>query len=142
MVILCIFIKPNGWHSWSLKILDIKNWFPFNFAKKLLGRYFVVQFIILNPWKVPWNWIVFCQNSFAISPGLLYHLIIRNSGRLPNEAFTSSSVVFSKQWLNGLKITNWVDWPKHVKLLADISFHSDLQKIVLSNLKLFSCACN
>ena len=31
--ILCIFIKPNVWYSWSLKILAIKRWFPFNFAK-------------------------------------------------------------------------------------------------------------
>ena len=27
------------------------------------------QFVILNPWKVPWNWIAFYQNSFGISPG-------------------------------------------------------------------------
>ena len=32
---LCIFIKPNVWYSWSLKILAIKRWFPFNFAKNL-----------------------------------------------------------------------------------------------------------
>ena len=35
--ILCIFIKPNVWYSWSLKILAIKRWFPFNFAKILQG---------------------------------------------------------------------------------------------------------
>ena len=40
--ILCIFIKPNVWYSWSLKILAIKRWFPFNFAKTLQGRHFVV----------------------------------------------------------------------------------------------------
>ena len=40
--ILCIFIKPNVWYSWSLKILAIKRWFPFNFAKILQGRHFVV----------------------------------------------------------------------------------------------------
>ena len=42
-----------------------------------------LQFIIFNPWKVPWNWIVFYQNSFVISPGLLYHLIRRNTGGPP-----------------------------------------------------------
>ena len=26
-------------------------------------------FVIFNPWKVPWNWIAFYQNSFVISPG-------------------------------------------------------------------------
>ena len=40
--ILCIFIKPNVWYLWSLKILAIKRWFPFNFAKILQGRHFVV----------------------------------------------------------------------------------------------------
>ena len=40
--ILCIFIKPNVWYSWSLKILAIKRWFPFNFAKILQGFHFVV----------------------------------------------------------------------------------------------------
>ena len=48
------------------------------------------------------------QNSFLMSPGLLYHLIRRESGRLANEAFTSNSIVSLRQWLNGLKITNCV----------------------------------
>ena len=34
------------------------------------------QFVIFNPWKVPWNWIAFYQNSFVTSPGLFYHLIL------------------------------------------------------------------
>ena len=48
------------------------------------------QFLIFNPWKYPWNWIAFYQNSFVISPGLLCHLIRRDSGRLANGAFTSN----------------------------------------------------
>ena len=40
--ILWIFIKPNIWYSWRLKILAIKRWYPFNFAKILQGRHFVV----------------------------------------------------------------------------------------------------
>ena len=40
--ILWIFIKPNVWYSWSFKILAIKRWFPFDFAKILQGHYFVV----------------------------------------------------------------------------------------------------
>ena len=59
------------------------------------------QFVILSPWKVPWNWIAFYQNSFV------YHLIRPDSGWLANEVFTSNPIVSSKQWLNGLKITNW-----------------------------------
>ena len=30
-------------YSWSLKILAIKRWFPFNFAKKLQGHHYVVE---------------------------------------------------------------------------------------------------
>ena len=48
--ILCIFIKPNVWYSWSLKILAIKRWFLFNYGgstKKLqtFSRHFF--------WKQP-----------------------------------------------------------------------------------------
>ena len=64
------------------------------------------QFVIFNPWKGPWNWIVFYQNSFVISPGFLYHLISRDSGGLASEAFTSNPTASSKQCFNGLKITN------------------------------------
>ena len=42
LLILCILIKPNVWYLWSLKILAIKRWFPFNFAKILQDRHFVV----------------------------------------------------------------------------------------------------
>ena len=56
------------------------------------------QFLIFNPWKVPWNWIAFSQNSFFTSPGLLWHLMRRDSVRLAHEAFTSNPIV------NGLKI--------------------------------------
>ena len=40
--ILRVFIKPNVWYLWSLKMLAIKRWFPFNFAKILQHRPFVV----------------------------------------------------------------------------------------------------
>ena len=30
--ILCIFIKPNVWYFWSLKMLAIKTWFLFSFT--------------------------------------------------------------------------------------------------------------
>ena len=49
----------------------------------------------------------FSQNSFVISPGLLYQLIRRYTGRLANEVFMSSPIVSSKLFpLSGLKITN------------------------------------
>ena len=40
--ILCNFIKPNVWYSWSLKLLAIKRRFPFQFAKILQDRHFLV----------------------------------------------------------------------------------------------------
>ena len=40
--ILCIFIKPNVWCSWSLKILAIKRWLLINFVKVLQDRHFAV----------------------------------------------------------------------------------------------------
>ena len=55
------------------------------------------QFVIFNPWKLPWNWIAFYQNSFVISPGSLYHLIRRDYGRLANEPFTSNPIASLKQ---------------------------------------------
>ena len=56
-----------------------------------------LQFVIFNPWKLPWNWIAYYRNSFVISPGLLYHLIRRDYGGLANEAFTSNLIVSLKQ---------------------------------------------
>ena len=50
--------------------------------------------------------MAFYQNYFVMSPGLLYHLIRRDYGRLANEVFTSNPIVSLKQQLNGLKITN------------------------------------
>ena len=65
------------------------------------------QFVTFSPWKVPWNWIAFYQNSFLISPGLFYHLIRHDTGWLENQVFTPNPIVSSKQQLKGLKITNW-----------------------------------
>ena len=38
----CIFNESNVWYLWSLEILGITWWFPFNFTKILQGRHFVV----------------------------------------------------------------------------------------------------
>ena len=43
---------------------------------------------------------------FCYIPGLLYHLIRRDTGPLANEEFTSNVIVSLKQELRGLKITN------------------------------------
>ena len=44
---------------------------------------------------------------FCYITWFIIHLIRPDSGRLANEAFTTNPIASSKQWLNGLKITNW-----------------------------------
>ena len=44
---------------------------------------------------------------FCYVTWLLYQLIRSDTGRLANEAFMSSPIVSFKQYLNGLKVTNW-----------------------------------
>ena len=81
----------------------------FNSTGLFMGWKLQTQPIISNPWKVPRNYIAFSQKSFVLSPGLLYHLIRRDSGRLANKVFTSNPIFSLKEYLNGLKITNWTD---------------------------------
>ena len=85
----------NFWWLWLLLYCIYRNvCLIFNCFKWLL---FVLLFVIFNPWKVSWNWIAFSQNSFFVSPGLLYYLIRSDTGQLANEAFTSNTTVSSKQ---------------------------------------------
>ena len=42
LLLLCTCIKVNVLYPWSLKLLAIKRWFVFKFAKILLGRHFVM----------------------------------------------------------------------------------------------------
>ena len=107
----------------------------------------VIQFVIFNPWKLPWNWISFYQNSFVASPGLLYHLIRRDYGRLANEAFTSNPIVSLKQWFNGLKITNWISMILliyflliHIIMITGLKLNNWLiqqEKMIKKNLKIY-----
>ena len=79
-------------------LIQYKNFIKLNLGCFWSFRYFYpIPFVIFNPWKLPWNWIAFSQISFVISPGLLYHLIRRDTGRHANEAFTSNPIVTLKQ---------------------------------------------
>ena len=53
--------------------------------------------------------------------------------------------ITTKRWFNFAKILQCRHFvkagPKNFKLLGDISLDSSFQKIVLSSLLLFSCAC-
>ena len=88
---------------------EMKEGYKLSFVKRYFAK-LLGQFIIFDPWKVPWNWKAFSWNSFVISPSFFYHLIRRDNGLLANEAFSSDPIVSSKQWLNCLKITIWGDW--------------------------------
>ena len=107
---------------WRRHVVTQQGWIDF------FTQPFVTQFLIFNPWKVPWKWIAFYQNYFVISPGLLYHLIRRDSGWLAKEAFISNAIVSSKRWLNGLKITNWT-----VRFPANLLFWVCQSSAVLLN---------
>ena len=84
-----------------------------------------IQFVIFNRRKVPWNWIAFSQISLVVSPGLLNHLIRRDTGRLAKRplrqillfllsSWTSSESLMYVQFtscvygVSGLKITNCI----------------------------------
>ena len=85
--------------SWNFQDFIKNRNMPWNSLLVHISKEFdriYLQFVIFNPWKIPWNWIAFYQNSFVLSPGSLYHLIRRDSGRLSNEAFTSNFIVSSK----------------------------------------------
>ena len=73
------------------------TWQYFCIRMSITGVLCLIQFVIFNPWKVPWNWIDFFQKCLVVSLGLLYHLIRRKNGRLTNEAFASNLVVSSKE---------------------------------------------
>ena len=104
-------VKSSSMMMWQI-LIKVQSLIPINIHQiYLLSSYCTVpsaikQFVIFNPWKVPWNRIAFYQKFFVILPDLLYHLIRRDSGRLADVAFMSNPIVSLKQWLNGLKITN------------------------------------
>ena len=99
--VLYILVFP--WFVFQLVVSESQNSYP-NFPIFQIALF--GQFVIFNLWKFPWNWIAFSQNSFVISPGLLYHLIRRDNRWLVNETFMSNPFVSSKKLFSGLKITN------------------------------------
>ena len=62
------------------------------------------MFLIFNPWKAQWKWIAVTQNSFIVSPGLLYHLTRGDTGRLVNEIVSSNPIDSLKEYLSVSKL--------------------------------------
>ena len=76
--------------------------------------------------------------SFVISADLLYNLIRRGLGRVENKAFTPNSVISSKQYLGGLKITNWSVFPVNfAKFLRTLISTEHFRRLLLFSLKNF-----
>ena len=109
----CIWEKSK-WRT-CCKYMWIKH--PRN---KVIAKW--IQFVIFIPWKVPWKWIAFFQIYFVISLGLLYHMIRRDSELFANEAFTSSSIVSSKQLVRSTIITTWNKFITKLNL-AHVFYH-------------------
>ena len=92
-----IFRTPDYLISPILCIISLGPWF-------FLTRHFQFTSDFSNfgfsnsPFSgASFQFVIFNQNSFVIPPGLLYHLIRRDSGRLANESFTSNLIVSPKQ---------------------------------------------
>ena len=87
------FLHDNGLRHERVKIHKIETYifcFLFFIERRVSSCFFNVRhfrFKIFNPWKISWNWIALSQNSFVISPSLLYHLIRHDSEWLANEVF-------------------------------------------------------
>ena len=54
----------------------------------------ITQFVIFNPWKVPWNWIAFSPDSCVISPAISFIMFWDFPIFLPNFPFTTSETIW------------------------------------------------
>ena len=109
--ILCIFIKPNVWYLWSLKIVAIIRWFLFNFTKLLQGCHFVVG--------EPKNFKLLADISFesglqnTVLPSLLLYLCARYYVDLDdiqwNEVATSTACNFNNSWPLNFNFSNMIN---------------------------------
>ena len=123
MHILCIFIKPDVWHSWSLKILAIKRWFPFNFIKILQGRHFVVG--------EPKNYKLLGDISFesGLQNIVLSSLLLFSSTCYDdiqwNEVATSTARNFNNCWPLCLNFSNMINFCPNICFIKN-SKHQQL----------------
>ena len=74
------------------------------YAKYLWKHNQFAMFLIFNPWKALWKLIAVTQNSFIVSPGLLYHLTRGDTGRLVNEIVPSNPIDSLKEYLSVSKL--------------------------------------
>ena len=103
---LCNSIKTNVWYLRNLEKLAIKMWFPFNFAKNLKDRHFVVggsKNLKLSPNTC--FGVSFQKNvlsSFLLFLSVCYQDDLSDSER--NEIASSTARNFNNSWLLYVKL--------------------------------------
>ena len=101
MLKLCNSIKTNVWYLRSLEKLAIKMWFPFNFAKNLKDRHFVVggsktlKLLTNTCFGVSFQKNVF--SSFLLFWSVCYQDDLSDSER--NEIASLTTCNFNNSWL-------------------------------------------
>ena len=111
MLKLCNSIKTNVWYLRSLEKLAIKMWFPFNFAKNLKDRHFVVGGS--KNLKLSTNTcfgVSFQKNvlsSFLLFSSVCYQDDLSDSKR--NKIASSTAHNFNNSWLLYVKFSETIN---------------------------------
>ena len=121
MLKLCSSIKTNVSYLRSMEKLTIKMWFPFNFAKKLKDRHFVVG--ESKNLKLSTN-TCFCVSfqknilpSFLLFLSVCYQDDLSNSER--NEIASSAACNFNNSWLLYVKFSKTIKLWRNIWLIEN-----------------------
>ena len=121
MLKLCSSIKTNVSYLRSLEKLAIKMWFPFNFAKNLKDRHFVVG--ESKNLKLSTN-TCFCVSfqknmlqSFLLFLSVCYQDDLSNSER--NEIASSAASNFNNSWLLYVKFSKTIKLWRNIWLIEN-----------------------
>ena len=109
---LCNSIKANVWYLQSLEKLAIKMWFPFNFAKNLKDRHFVVGGSKNLKLSTNTCFGVSFQKKNVFSrlllvPSVCYQDDLSDSKR--NEMASSTARKFNNSWLLYVKFSETIN---------------------------------
>ena len=132
MLKLCNSIKTYVWHLRSLEKLAIKMWFPFNFAKNLKDRHFVVggsknlKLSTNTCFGVSFQKNVFL--SFLPFSSVCYQDDLTNSER--NVIASSTARSFNNSWHLYVNFSKTINLCRNVWLIENWKF----QQFILLNL--------
>ena len=121
MLKLCNSIKTNVWYLRSLEKLAIKMWFPFNFAKNLKDRHFVVggsknlKLSTNTCFGVSFQKNVF--SSFLLFSSVCYQDDLSDSER--NEIASSTARNFNNSWLLYVKFSETINLCQNISLIEN-----------------------